>query len=104
MAKNSAYHWSAEPDVGSISTCLAVIDAREAAVESIRMNTRFTVGDGGTAHRIPVVLETASDKESRDQLRWAESLEGVAKVEVAFVEVCDVTGHDRKPGSISHGC
>ena len=65
------------------------------AVESIRANTFFTVSTPVTAGRIPAVLETTSESESRAQIDWARDLPGVAMVEVAYVDFSDTQEKER---------
>ncbi len=74
-------------------------EASSAAVESIHGNRCFTVATGVTAGRIPVVLETTGESESRAQIDWARDLPGVAMVEVAYVNFQDTHGKER----IGHG-
>ncbi len=63
--------------------------ASSAAVELIRANSFFTVPPGHTASRVPAVLETMTESESRAQIDWARDLPGVAIVEVAYVHFSD---------------
>ena len=77
--------------------------ASDAAVNSIRVNPSFTISPGDTTNRVPVVLETATDAQSRAQIAWVRDLPGVAMVEVAYVnfagEMTDVSGqHEERPG------
>lgn len=72
-----------------ISGLVIVLDGRDAAsdaaVNSIRADRSFTVPAGDTTDRVPVVLETATDAQSRARIDWVRDLPGVAIVEVAYV-------------------
>ena len=72
-----------------ISGLVIVLEGRDAAsdaaVSSIRVNPSFTISAGDTTGRVPVVLETATDAQSRAQIAWVRDLPGVAMVEVAYV-------------------
>ncbi len=63
----------------------------DAAVNSIRVNPSFTISAGETTDRVPVVLETATDAQSRAQIAWVRDLPGVAMVEVAYVNFAGAT-------------
>jgi hypothetical protein len=86
-----------------ISGLVIVLDgddaASSAAVESIRANAFFTVAPGHTASRVPAVLETMTESESRAQFDWARDLPGVAMVEVAYVDF----GGTQEKERIGHG-
>lgn len=70
-------------------------DAAPEAVESIRANPCFSVAATRPAGRVPAVLETATDSESRAQIEWARSVPGVAMVEVAAVFFTDTQPRER---------
>ncbi|MEE8459747.1 MAG: hypothetical protein V3S08_07730 [Phycisphaerales bacterium] len=70
-------------------------DATRAAVVSMRENPFFTVAAERHTDRVPAVLETATESESRAQIDWAQSLPGVAMVEVAYVNFTDVQHSER---------
>ena len=84
-----------------ISGLVIVLDGRareaRAAVDMICANDRFTVGRAEAGCRVPAVLETASDEESRRQLAWVEAMPGVAMVEVAYVDLSDLAGAPAGP-------
>jgi hypothetical protein len=70
-------------------------DAERGAIESIRANPFFTVPPEHGPDRVPTVLETATESESRAQIDWAQSLPGVAMVEVAYVNFSDTQPKER---------
>ena len=86
-----------------ISGLVIVLDGNDgesgAAVESIRANSFFTIPAGRTARRVPAVLDTMTESESRAQIDWARGLPGVAMVEVAYVNFQDTSQKER----IGHG-
>ncbi len=79
-----------------ISGLVIVLDGRaeeaRTAIDTICANDRLTVGRAEAGDRVPVVLETESHEESREQLAWIEALPGVAMVEVAYVDLSDLGG------------
>lgn len=75
--------------VSGLVIVLSGSDAQRGVIESIRANPFFTVPTEHGATRVPVVLETGNDSESREQIEWAQSLPGVAMVEVAAVFFTD---------------
>ncbi len=91
-----------------VTGLVIVLDGRSgegpASLESIRGNERFTVGTGPAGPRVPVVLETSSDGESRRQIDWLKELPGVAMVEVAYVHFADVAGGNADKEHTGHGC
>ena len=82
-----------------ISGLVIVLDgddaATQAAVESIRANSYFTLGEDYVTARVAAVLETESNFESREQIDWARRLQGVAMVEVAYVHFADTQPQER---------
>jgi hypothetical protein len=86
-----------------ISGLVIVLDGNDgvssAAVESIRANSLFTIPTGPTANRVPAVLDTMTESESRAQIDWVRGLPGVAMVEVAYVNFQDTP--QKEP--IGHG-
>jgi nitrate reductase NapAB chaperone NapD len=61
----------------------------DAALGALRGDDRFTIGERAAAGRVPVVLETRSERDGRDAIAWLERLPGVLMVEVAFVDFGD---------------
>lgn len=70
-------------------------DATRAAVVSMRENPCFTIPAELHTERVPAVLETVTDSESRAQIDWAQRLPGVAMVEVAYVNFTDTQPKER---------
>ena len=70
-------------------------DAARAAVEAIRANPCFTVPAECGPGRVPGVLETITESESRAQIDWVQDLPGVAMIEVAYVNFTDTQPQER---------
>lgn len=70
---------------------------KHAALRCLRDNGRVTVGDVDAGHRVPVVLETESADEERQQMKWLHSVPGVAMVEVAYNDFSDLSSNQEVP-------
>ncbi|MHC4947689.1 MAG: hypothetical protein ACYTG1_05445 [Planctomycetota bacterium] len=67
------------------------------ALDAIGADDRFTVGPSPGQELLPVVLDTRGDREHRGALRWLVELPGVATVEVAHVDLGDLSFRPRRP-------
>ncbi len=57
----------------------------------------LTLGPAPEPGRIPVVLETETDAESRQQLRWLNDLPGVIEVQVVTADFSDLSPLETQP-------
>jgi nitrate reductase NapAB chaperone NapD len=70
-----------------------VVVCRQAAaadvLRALRCRAGVTVGPIDTPERIPVILETETDRSHRVSLRELRELPGVANIELAYVDYRD---------------
>ncbi len=71
-------------------------------LESMRSNLTLTIGERAN-DRIPVVLETATAEESRSAIERLRNMEGVALVEVTYVDFADAVTPEPTPGRSDDG-
>ena len=59
-----------------------------AALTRVRVDGRFELGERHR-HVVPVVLQAASDIDAQEAVAWLSQLQGVRKVDVAYVKLAD---------------
>lgn len=74
----------------------------QASVAALADHACITIGQR-EGHRLPIVVETASEEEDRDVWQWLHSLPGVQFVDVACVHFDDNQDGSNQPVNLAEG-
>lgn len=72
------------------------------AIEQIGRDDSFTIGEAPKPGRVPVVMDSRDADDSERQLKWLQSLPGLAEVQVVSVDFSDLPDASTAPSTKDH--